>query len=524
MFQHPLYALILSGILTIIVIHSSIQQRKLHTVRLTLTFINFFVIAMLWISESMLDNELYTQIFNGVMLGEYILFAILIFIISHTYLQKMRQFSDFIGAFKNTTFNVFFITDSKDRVKEVSESFLTEIGCTKEEVLGKKFFDVISSKIRFFRLDDTQTSNDMLREYYSTFPKTALPNDEIKRELYFYNREGQTVILNLLEKPIFFSGKYKGRMCIGSKKDNNLLLAAEKELKNQNDELQSVRHKFIATLELTSEGIFFYEMNKEYVWFNDTLVKLLNLSQNTLSITDFHSYIHPDDFGVYKTTIDKLSPEFPSYKISYRFKAGFNYQYVTEKGKRIFDDKVNPTILSYVSKHENSYFAKTSYKHLDEIKSYDELVTDVNILRNNNMNFDVVTLRTTNLVNINETHSRKIGDMILAEYVKQITSSFVTESSDIYRVTGTDFVFTITDGRKMDLLRKCIESGNEVMNFKMQYGSTSVILEINMGIAQSYNDGNDAASLIANSKKALVVSLNSQFSANYAFYKDIAHA
>ncbi len=524
MFQHPLYALILSVIVIVIVLQSSLQQKVLQTTKLSLSFINTFIIIILWfVSSSMTENTIYMNIFNGVMVFEYVLFGVLIFVISNGYFQKMRNYNNFVDSFKNTTFNVYYITDQKDRIKEISDSLLLELGCTKEEVIGQKFFDVVSTKIRFFRIDDTDTSNDMLRDYYIDYSKNVKKSDENKRELYFYNREGQTVVLNLMEKPIFSGDKYKGRMNIGQKKDNNTLLSTEKELKHQNDALQSIQYKFIASLELTTEGVFFYEINNEYVWFNDVLVKLLNLRQNTLSIMDFHSYIHPDDFGVYKTTIDKLSPEFPSYKISYRFKAGYNYQYITEKGKRIFEDKVNPTILGYVTKYENSYFAKTSYSHLDEIKSYDDLVNDVNKLRSSNMNFDLVTLRTTNLAAINDTHSRKIGDMILAAYIKQVAASFVTDSSNIYRVTGTDFVFTITDGRKMDFLRRCMESGSDVLNFKMQYGSTSVILEINMGIAQSYTDGNEADSLIANSKKALIVSLNSRYSTNYAFYKDIAH-
>ncbi len=523
MFQHPIYALLLSLMVIFILIENSIQRQKLLRLRLTLSFINTFLIGILWLCTTYIENELFTTVVNYIMLAEYILFAVIIFVICFEYLQKMKYYNNFIDSFKNTTFNVYYITDRKDRVKEISESFLSELGCKKEEIIGKNFFEFASGKVRFFRIDDTETSNDMLRNFYRAYPKTVNPNDETKREIYLYNKMGQTVILNLLEKPIFFHGKYKGRMNIGQKRDNNVLLAAEKELKNQNQALESVQHKFISTLELTSEGVYFYEIEKNYIWFNDNLVQILSLNQNTLSITDFHSFIHPDDFGVYKDTIDKLTPESPKYKVNYRFKAGYNYQYVTEVGKRIFEDKVNPTILAFVSKYENSYFAKTSYKHLDEIKSYDELVTDVNILRNNNMNFDLVTLRTTNLSAINDTHSRKIGDMILSEYIKQVRSSFVTDSSDIYRVTGTDFVFTITDGRKMDFLRRCIESGNEVMNFKMQYGNVSVVLEINMGIAQSYSDGNDAATLIANSKKALIVSLNTKYTSNYAFFKDIAH-
>lgn len=520
MYQHPLYALLLSLMVVIVIVESSIQQGKVLKTRLTISCLNSFIIALFWILSSAIKSDVFFTVFNIVMLIEYLLFGIIIFIISYTYLQKMRNYNNFIASFKNTTFNIYFLTDKKDRVKEISESLLTQFGLKREEIINKKFFDVIDKKIRFYKADDTDVNNEILKNYYIEYAKTITPNKETKRELYFYNTNGQSTILNLMENPIFFYGKYQGRMNVGQIKDDMSLLSVEKELVHKNSELETMQHKFIATLELTEDGLFFYDLIENYIWCNDTLVKILNLSSNSITTSSFHSNIHPDDLYVYKDKIDNLTPENPNYKVIYRFKTGYNYQYITERGKKIFENG-KQNIVAFISKYESSYFAKTSYKHLDEVKSYDELVTDVNILYNNNMNFDLVTIRTTNLAEINNAHNRKIGDMILAAYVKEVKSNFVTESSDLYRVTGTDFVFTITDGRKIDFFRKCIESGNEMMNFKMSYGSTSVVLEINVGISQSYNDGKEAEELIANSKKALITSLNTKYAANYAYYKDV---
>ncbi len=521
--QHPIYALILSVMIVAIVIENSIQKGKIMKTKLVLSFINTFIVALSWIGNDLFNTEILQYVYYSIMMAEYLVFAGVMFFISYSYIQKMKNYNNFIDSFKNTTFNVFYLTDKKDRVKEISESLLHEIGINKEDIIGKKFFDIVDQRIRFFKLDDTEVNNDMLIAYYKQFPKTVLPSEEFKREVYFYNKDGQTVILTLLEKPIFVSGKYKGRMNVGQRKDNMSLLAAEKELVHSNNILQTMQHKFIATLELTDSGIFFHEIDDSYIWCNDVLVKMLRLNSNTINVSDFHSYMHPDDLYAYKDVIDKLTPENPTYTFRYRFKVGYNFVLISERGKRIFEDQNAKTILGYIDKYESSHFAKTNYKHLDEAKSYNELVTDINILYNNNMNFYLVTLRTTNLPDINNQHSREIGDMILAEYIKQIKTNFLTDSSDLYRVTGIDFVFSITDGRKVDLFRKCIESNNEVMNLKVAIGNTSVILEINCGIAQSYTDGANAQNLIDNSKKALQTSLNPQFSSNFAYYKDIYH-
>ncbi|MFI3329288.1 MAG: diguanylate cyclase [bacterium] len=521
--QHPLYALILSIMIIMIVIENSIQKGKVMKTKLILSFLNTFLVGILWVGQDIYDTNIFYLIYNIIMILEYVVFAGVVFFISYCYIQKMKNYNNFIDSFKNTTFNVFYLTDKKDRVKEISESLLREIGISREEIIGKRFFDVVSQRIRFFKLDETEINNDMLISYYKQFPKTVLASEEFKREIYFYNKDGQTVILTLLEKPIFFYGKYKGRMNVGQRKDNLSLLAAEKELIHSNNVLQTMQHKFIATLELTESGVFFHEIDQSYIWCNDILVKNLRLNSNTINVSDFHSYMHPDDLYAYQGVLEKLTPESPTYTIKYRFKVGYNYILISERGKRIFEDQNSKTILGYIDVYEGGHFAKTNYKHLDEVKSYNELVTDVNILYNNNMNFYIVALRATNLPDINNQHSREIGDMILAEYIKQIKTNFLTESSDIYRVSGIDFVFTITDGRKVDLFKKCIESNNEIMNLKVAIGGSSVILEINCGIAQSYNDGATAQDLINNSRKALTTSLNPQFSSNYAYYKDMYH-
>ena len=38
--------------------------------------------------------------------------------------------------------------------------------------------------------------------------------------------------------------------------------------------------------------------------------------------------------------------------------------------------------------------------------------------------------------------------MLMAEYIKKMRMSFVTESGDIFRLSGIEFAVTITDPRK----------------------------------------------------------------------------
>ena len=44
------------------------------------------------------------------------------------------------------------------------------------------------------------------------------------------------------------------------------LLAVEKELNERSGELESIRHKFIATLELSEEGLFYIDLDERTIW------------------------------------------------------------------------------------------------------------------------------------------------------------------------------------------------------------------------------------------------------------------
>lgn len=518
MYQHPLYALLLSIIVLVIVVENCLQQAKLQKTRLSIAIFNVFIIGLMWLLSAIVESEIFLMIVNIFMIIEYVLFGVVLTVVSYAYLQKLKTYNNFIASFKNTTFNVYFLTDKKDRVKEISESLLRQFGLKREEIINKKFFDVVNKKVRFFKIDETDITPELLQQYYKDYAKKAVMNEEVKREIYFHNNNGQTTILNLIEKPIFFYGKYAGRMNVGQIKDDMTLMSVEKELVHKNNELEVMQHKFIASLELTEEGLLFQEIDQNYIWCNDILVQLLNMSNNTISIMDYHTNIHPDDIFHYKQTIDNLSQESPTYKIKYRYKVGYNFQYVSERGKKIFE-KGSQSIVSYINKYESSYFAKTNYKELDDVKSNDELVTDLNILYNNNMNFDLIAIRTTNLPDINNVHSRQIGDMILAAYIKEVKNSFITASSDMYRISGTDFLFTITDPRKMNFFKQGLESGNG-LNYALKLSKDNVVLEVNVGVAQSYNDGKNAQELIHNVKKALKTSINPRYENNYAFFKD----
>lgn len=516
-------SLALSLILVVIVVSDSFQKGKVFKTKLMLSLVNVFVSALAGLAykKYISSNEILTIIyFSYVILLIICFFAVAIFVISYSN-QKAHNYQQFIDSLNNTHWNVYFMCDKKERIKEISDSLLQDIGLTKNEVIGKKAFDIFDQKIRFTHVNDTEITNKEFREYYRTFPLNAKENEEYKREIYFQNCNGQTVVLNVVEKPIFISSRYSGRLCVGQKKSDESLVKVEKELVDRNQDLESIQYKFIAALELTEEGIFFNDLDQNYIWGNDVLVADLKLGSNTISSLGYRDLINPEDLSLYNNALKNLTPERPTYSITYRLKIGNRYEFVKEVGKRIFEDENSNVILGFAKKINANYFEKTNFAEIDSVKSFDELALDLEALFKDHRLFQLVCINLTTLPEINERCGRKVGNMVMNEYIKKIKNNFLTESSDIYRASGLVFYFTITDNRKMEFFRRGLSSDASSLNLTMNYGSIKAELKVNIGVSEANTDGLNKDELIRNCNKAINTSLNPNYRLNYVYYKDI---
>ena len=98
--------------------------------------------------------------------------------------------------------------------------------------------------------------------------------------------------------------------------------------------------------------------------------------------------------------------------------------------------------------------------------------------------FDVLLVHVHNLNDINERYGREVGNMFLSEYVKQLKQTFITESGDIFRMTGSRFSVIITDPRKVDLLTQGLKTQGPFLNVQLQYGSIQAELKVHAVMMQ----------------------------------------
>ncbi|MFA5471100.1 MAG: PAS domain-containing protein [Acholeplasmataceae bacterium] len=523
MLQHPIYPLIISIFTLVLVVMQSIQSEKVLKNRLVISFLNISIAVMVFViyKSIILENELYTMIYMGFTFLVYFIFLLVLYFAFKTSSLKANHYQLFVKSIKNSRWNAYYVVDKKERIKDISQSLLLELGMEKEDIIGKKLFSIFNKTIRFTKLNGLDINNRQLENYYLNYRESAKPNDSEVEELQFLNESGNPVLLHLVMQPVISLGKYKGRICVGEKKTDFDLLAVEKELNERSGELESIRHKFIATLELSEEGLFYIDLDERTIWASDSLVAMLNLPSNLLDLTDFRRLIEAEDLKKYLAILGDLTINKTQYQTSYRIKVKGRYVWFKEKGKRLFEDTHSAIIMGTLNPMQTKHFQASHIDVLDLLPDRNEFIAHMQKLFNDNRYFQLVVFRLQNIPKVNEDHGREVGNMLMAEYIKKMKSSFVSESGDLFRITGIEFAITITDPRKMEILSNGIKSNPTFLNLNMQYGSITETLEVFAGVAIGGSDAHDEHQLYQAAYQALKISLNPQFSSHGCYYKDI---
>lgn len=525
--QHPLFGAIIALFIVILIITESILRERLLKNRLILSFLNLVLfIIFIFLYDAYIDADLseYDTPQYVYIAFQFINYLAFLFTLYGTFkhaILNASQYQIFVKGIKNTKWNVYYVVDARERVKDMSISLLRELNFDRDDVVGKKLFSVFNQSIRFTALDGEKIDNRGLEKYYLDYKKDATPNDTINQELTLFNYAGETVYLHLFMQPIYVLGKYRGRMCVGEKRTDESLMKVEKVLKQTDQELESIRHKFIATLELSDEGLFSMDLDEKTIWLNDTLVEQLGLSSHTLSLADYRSMIEPNDLQKYLSVLSGLTVNKDAYATNYRIMIDGNYIWVKEKGKRLFEDKHSAVIMGIITPLSATSFRKTNIEILDNIKDENHLSVDLKNLIKTQRPFQLAIIKLANIPNINEKHGREIGNMVMGHYISKIKQSFVTESSDIYRLSGLEFALTITDPRKMGALKNGLKSDENYLNLSIEYGAIHVELEVFIGIAEMHTDAVNAMELYQNANRALKTAMNPQYKGNGCYYKDI---
>jgi hypothetical protein len=162
---HPIYLFIFSILMLIMIILQSLQQEKVFVLRLIFVFVFVFgnaLLTYLTFNETIVLEALSTlnqQLYLAYTILVFFILLLLILSLFKSSTLKSNHYALFIKAMKNSKFNMYFILDQKDKLKDISIGFLNELGLEKEDSLGKKLNQILSKTIRLQQLNNEDATH-----------------------------------------------------------------------------------------------------------------------------------------------------------------------------------------------------------------------------------------------------------------------------------------------------------------------------------------------------------------------------
>ncbi|MFA7075671.1 MAG: diguanylate cyclase, partial [Candidatus Izemoplasmatales bacterium] len=125
-------------------------------------------------------------------------------------------------------------------------------------------------------------------------------------------------------------------------------------------------------------------------------------------------------------------------------------------------------------------------------------------LRKEKKTFYLAMMHLTNVPDINKRFGRDVGNLMIAEYIKQMRFHFARENNTVFRITGIQFAIIIEDEQRYANLHRALVSGGDLINVRINIGGIVQIVYPNIGIIK--NDpwqSVDISEFISLSNKAL---------------------
>ena len=513
----PIGVLALALLLGFVFISQALSERKINILKLIYasTIIVVYLLIIFVFFDNIKENETISKIMNYIYFASYMLVGLSFLINNKVCISKKYLNEHFYQCVEKE--KLFVLIDRNDKIKAASALLEQEMMGSDEHMAGLRFIDVFNSRYNLVEINGQEFNNDDLKKIFLNLKTATMPSTVI-RELKVYDlKTNEPKVIRFKDHIIVENGKYRGHVLIGDAKPGDNVLHVEAELKSKEETLDIIKLRFKSILELTEESLFFYSLQDEYYWGNDSFVERLHLSGNNVSKQEYFKFIHKDDIEYYEQTLSNLTPSKPFYDIKYRFMVGSDYSMVREFGRKIFD-ATKPEIVGYVEIINAGMYEKTGLSDLDKLKSAEQYELDVRKLYAQGRSFEIVEFRIDNIPQINEKYGRQMGNLLMGEYIKAFNQSFVNDNL-FYRIGGLDFAFIITDFRKSDRLHKNLEA-DRCLHETMRCGSITLNTQTYMGLA-NYESTRTADEMLQGVRRALKTASMRDYRTDYAYYKDI---
>ena len=258
----------------------------------------------------------------------------------------------------------------------------------------------------------------------------------------------------------------------------------EKKLDAINASSELLRKRFIHSIDLLNEGLMFYDTDYTGIYITDQIKTLIDTEHNQLSMDEYLSLIHKEDQKRYAQAIRKVNQKVSVYEVKYRIQSQGSYAWIIEKGK-LFRDQKKDHIIATFKPVNLKLFPDTMIEELDSLPYEDDLMKTISNLRKEKETFYLVMLHLTNIPDVNKRFGRDVGNMMIAEYIKNMRYHFAREKNTLFRMTGIQFALIIKDDLKYQNLHRALVSGGDLINLKLSIGGIQQIIYPNIGVVKS---------------------------------------
>lgn len=291
----------------------------------------------------------------------------------------------------------------------------------------------------------------------------------------------------------------------------------EKELAKIKDESETLRQRFISTIELFKDGIAF--IDEDQIFGSDRYIELFGLEENEFTKKIFESRVIKEDLLQYNMVIDKLTRRNPVYTISYRIKKDNQILWMKEHGKALYLDK-EKHIISIVRPMDVQLFPKTEVDVLNNLPTFKKMYDEMQKLTRTKKSYHLVVIQLSNIPKINEKFGRDFGDLMMGEYLSKLRFKFIKDNRSLFRISGIQFGLLIKDDKKFELLDRALVGTGELLTMRMKFGGVSEVIYPNLGISVSPYEGKSPEDVYQEALTALKRTEKESYSKSFAYYEN----
>ena len=501
----PISIIILAMITILCIVRESMEKEKLQKFRFVVVALTTFSLVLVMCFRQAIDeaNPIALKIIYPIYI---VVIGLLMFNSIYLSIKEKKMRDQYFKCVEEQSY--FAYLNSKNKIINISKTFAYFLNTKPNKLRGIKFSEALARRYTNLLVNENECNESNIESIFSNIGNSE---SDLKLEIKCLDVKGKDVTLALYDRPIRQNNKFIGHILFGKSSDMEQITKTEEELSSKSEKLEMNRLRFMALLENGHDNVFFYNIASNSLWANDSLVKSLGFSGNSISYEEYKKRIAPEDISYYENVINDLSINKPNYDIKYRFRDKYDYVYIHETGKKIYGPETE--IISVIEKETNR-FERTGNSTLDNLGDLNGLYDALN--RNSNQAIELVVVMLENIKDINEKFDRATGSLAMNDYIAAFNNEF-SPGNQAFRTDGREFAFVLTDFKKMEVLKHALEAG-KVTRANCTYGENKILVKSTIGIVSNKNC-KDPKQLLRFARAAVRLAQNPDYQKDYNFYE-----